>query len=56
VDVTGVPDGLEFSSDGSRLFVSDVFGGTVSVVEIDSGEVRSTARVGESTGAMLLIP
>jgi len=59
VQVTGVPDGLQFSQDGSRLFVSDVFGGAVSVVEIEQGgggEVRSVAGVGESTGAMLLIP
>jgi len=53
--VAGVPDGLAFSSDGRWLYVSDVFGGAVTVVDLARGEVASVLPVGEATGAILLL-
>ncbi len=54
VAVEGVPDGLAFSSDGRVVYVSDVFGGTVTAVDVRSGDVRAVLRGGESTGAILV--
>lgn len=54
VAVEGVPDGLAFSSDGSIVYASDVFGGAITAVDVTSGEVHAVLRVGESTGALLV--
>jgi len=44
-----------FSSDGRWLYVSDVFGGAVTVVDLARGEVEVMPSVGEATGAILLL-
>lgn len=51
--VGGVPDGLAFSPDGARVYVGDVRGGVVSVVNVTSGDVLARIRAGESAGALL---
>lgn len=56
LDVTGVPDGLAFSGDGDRLYVSDVYGGHVTVLDLEGGVAIGTARAGEGTGALLILP
>jgi len=52
----GVPDGLAFDAGGTRLFVSDMAGGHVSLVELASGRVVWRAHLGESAGALLFVP
>jgi DNA-binding beta-propeller fold protein YncE len=54
VPVEGVPDGLAFSSDGRVLYASDVFSGAVTVVDVESSEVRAILHVGEGTGFLLV--
>jgi YVTN family beta-propeller protein len=53
VAVGGVPDGLVFSPDARRLYVGDVHGGVVSVIDVASGEVVRTILAGSSAGALL---
>ncbi len=55
VAVEGVPDGLAFSSDGRIVYVSDVYSGAVTAVDVASGEVRAVLRAGSSTGALLVL-
>jgi DNA-binding beta-propeller fold protein YncE len=55
VPVSGVPDGLAFSSDGARLYASDVYGGALTVIDPVAGVVTATFFVGESTGALLVL-
>ena len=54
--VAGVPDGLAFSPDGRWLYASDVYGGAVSVVDLDTVEVAAVIEVGAGTGAILVRP
>ena len=55
IAVEGVPDGLAFSSDGQVVYVSDVYGGAVTAVDVASGDVRAVLRGGTSTGALLVL-
>lgn len=55
VAVSGVPDGLAFSSDGERLYVSDLYGGALTVIDTATGLVAAAFVVGESTGALLTL-
>ena len=52
--VEGVPDGLAFSRDGRIVYASDVYGGAVTAVDVESGAVLAVIPVGEGTGAMLV--
>ena len=54
IAVPGVPDGLAFSADGDRLFVSDVVGGTVAVLDPGAATLIEVIEVGTATGAMLV--
>jgi len=56
VAVSGVPDGLGFTPDGALLYASDLFGGTLSVIDPVAGAVIATYQVGETTGALLVRP
>lgn len=56
VRVAGVPDGLAFSPDGRWLYASDVYGGAVSVVDLETLEVAAVVAVGAATGAILVMP
>lgn len=56
VPVAGVPDGLAFSSDAARVYVSDVAGGRVTAVDVRSASVEAVLAVGEGTGAILALP
>lgn len=53
--VQGVPDGLAFSSDGRWLYVSDVYSGTVTAVDVAERQAAAILRVGEGTGALLAL-
>ncbi|GMU41549.1 MAG: hypothetical protein AMXMBFR23_24150 [Chloroflexota bacterium] len=53
VRVAGVPDGIAFSSDGARVYVSDVAGGYVTAVDVRAGAVAAVIAVGQGTGAIL---
>jgi len=53
VRVQGVPDGLSYDAVGHRLYVSDVFGGRVSVVEPDRAVLIDVIDVGMATGAII---
>ena len=53
--VEGVPDGLAFSRDGRIVYASDVYGGAVTAVDVESGAVLAVIPVGEGTGAMLVV-
>ncbi len=55
VPVTGVPDGLAFARDGSRLYASDVYGGALTVIDPETGLATAVFAVGESTGAILTL-
>ena len=55
VTVEGVPDGLAFSSDGRVVYVSDVYGGAVTAVDVASSEVRAVLHGSASTGALLVL-
>jgi DNA-binding beta-propeller fold protein YncE len=55
VAIEGVPDGLAFSTDGTTLFASDVYGGRVTAVSVSERRVTAVMRVGVSTGAMLVL-
>lgn len=55
VQVAGVPDGLAFSTDGSVLFASDVYGGRVTAVSVPDRRVLAVMQAGVSTGAMLVL-
>jgi DNA-binding beta-propeller fold protein YncE len=54
VAVSGVPDGLAFSKDGERLYASDVYGGSVTVIDLDAAVVVDQLSVGTSAGALLV--
>ncbi|MDO9444633.1 MAG: hypothetical protein Q7K37_04900, partial [Dehalococcoidia bacterium] len=54
--VAGVPDGLAFSPDGRWLYASDVYGGAVSVVDLETLEVAAVIAAGAGTGALLVTP
>lgn len=54
--VGGVPDGLAFSSDGHWLYVSDMAGGMVSVVDVQHSRVAQRFRAGRTAGALLVLP
>ena len=54
VAVSGVPDGLTFSSDGARLYASDVYDGALTEIDPVAGVVTATFQVGESSGALLI--
>lgn len=56
VSVTGTPDGLAFSADGTRLFAADMAGGRVTVVEVASGRTLAVISVGISAGSLLVLP
>lgn len=55
MQVEGVPDGLAFSADGSLLYVSDVFGGSVTAVDVDRLEAVAVIPIGAGTGALLTL-
>jgi sugar lactone lactonase YvrE len=55
-EVGGVPDGLAFDGSGRWLFVSDIAGGLVSAIDLERKTVAWRQRVGESAGALLLLP
>ena len=52
--VPGVPDGLAFSSSGDRLYVSDVVGGGVAVLDTDDLALLEVIEAGTATGAILV--
>jgi DNA-binding beta-propeller fold protein YncE len=54
VAVSGVPDGLAFTSDGSWLYASDVYQGALTAIDAEAGQVMATFAVGESSGALLI--
>lgn len=56
VSVAGTPDGLAFSVDGTRLYVADMAGGRVTVVEVASGRTLAVISVGISAGSLLVLP
>lgn len=56
VVVGGVPDGLAFSPDGRWLYVGDMVGGAVSVVEVARARVVQRIPVAESVGTLLVLP
>lgn len=56
IPVGGVPDGLAFSPDGRWLYVGDMFGGAVSVIDLDRSRVVQRFPVGRSAGALLVPP
>lgn len=54
--VGGVPEGLAFDATGRWLFASDIAGGAVSAIDLARGGVAWRLEVGESAGALLLLP
>ena len=56
IAVGGVPDGLAFSGDGRWLYVSDMYGGAVSVVDLHRSRVVERFVAGRSAGAILVLP
>ncbi|MEI7924969.1 MAG: YncE family protein [Chloroflexota bacterium] len=56
IAVGGVPDGLAFSRDGRWLYVSDMYGGAVSVVDLQRSRVVERFAAGRSAGAILVLP
>ena len=54
VAVSGVPDGLAFSSDGGWLYASDVYQGALTAIDVEAGAAVATFAVGESSGALLV--
>ncbi len=56
VSVAGTPDGLAFSADGTRLYVADMAGGRVTLVEVASGRTLAIVSVGISAGSLLVLP
>ena len=56
VVVGAVPDGLAFSPDGRWLYVGDMVGGAVSVVEVAPARVVQRIPVAESVGTLLVLP
>lgn len=54
VAIPGVPDGLAFSTDGDRLYVSDVVGGGVAVIDVERAVLSDVWHVGTATGALLV--
>ncbi|MEI6136894.1 MAG: hypothetical protein WCQ48_05695 [Chloroflexota bacterium] len=56
VAVGGVPDGLAFSPDGRWLYVGDMVGGAVSVVEVARARVVQRIPVAQSVGTLLVLP
>ena len=56
VAVGGVPDGLAFSGDGRWLYVSDVAGGMVSVVDVQRLRVVDRFHAAQTAGALLVLP
>ena len=54
--VGGVPDGLAFSPDGRWLYVGDMHGGGVSVIDLDRSRVVQRFHAGGSAGALLVLP
>lgn len=55
IAVSGVPDGLAFSSDGMWLYASDMYGGNVTAIDLGRHEVAAVIEVGETTGALLAL-
>lgn len=55
VAVAGTPDGLAFSTDGRRLFVGDMAGGRVTVVEVATGRALAVVPVGRSAGSLIVL-
>jgi DNA-binding beta-propeller fold protein YncE len=55
IEVGGIPDGLAFSPDGTHLYVGDIHAGTLTTVEVRTGSITLTSRVGESVGALLTL-
>lgn len=51
--VPGVPDGLAFDAAGERLYVSDVVGGGIAVLDTDDLELVAVIDAGTATGAIL---
>ena len=56
IHVGGVPDGLAFDASGSLLFVSDLSTGMVSVIDVSSVRTLSRFDIGESAGAIIVLP
>lgn len=56
VAVGGVPDGLAFSPDGRWLYVGDMYGGAVSVVDVSTALVVRQLPAASSAGALLVLP
>ena len=52
----GVPDGLAFSSDGRWLYVGDITGGVVSVIDVQRSRVVQRFTGGRTAGALLVLP
>lgn len=55
IDVGGVPDGLAFARDGGLLFVSDMAGGTVSVIATASGDRIARLHGAATAGALAFV-
>ncbi len=55
IAVGGVPDGLAFSPDGRWLYVADMYGGGVSVVDVERSRVAQHIPVAGSAGALLVL-
>lgn len=55
VTVAGTPDGLAFSADGARLYVADMAGGHVTVVEVATQRVLAVLSVGRSAGSLMVL-
>ncbi len=56
VAVVGTPDGLAFSSDGSRLFAADMAGGRVTVIDVATGRALAILPIGRSAGSLMVLP
>jgi len=56
IAVGGVPDGLAFSPDGRWLYVGDMYGGAVGVVELARSRLVQRIQAGQTAGALLLLP
>ena len=56
VVVGGVPDGLAFSADGRWLYVADIVGGAISVVDVHRSQVVQRFPAARSAGALLILP
>lgn len=56
VVVGGVPDGLAFSPDGRWLYVGDMYGGEVAVVDVRQGRLVERLPAGTTAGALLVLP